>query len=338
METVICPNCLEQTDRRLERRREIYPVRGVPIEVNADVESCIQCGTEIANPELEDAALTRAYDLYRKLYGTIRPEEIRKLREKYGLSQRSFARLLDWGVVSVHRYETGALPDSVHSDLLVALQDDLAMDDFLKRHKDRLRPREAKRALEVASAARAVSLPAILARVVQEKMDTFPDLARGNRNFELERLAQMMIFFARPAGAVLTKLLKLLWYADFLAYKRLTVSLSGAVYSHHRFGPVPQEYDQLLAHAKREGFLRAEIESFTTEEGIREGTIFYAAMEFDSSLFNTEELAVLETVQAHFADKHAKATVRATHAEHAWLDTPERAVITYDRALDLSID
>ncbi|MDQ2742001.1 MAG: DUF4065 domain-containing protein [Chloroflexota bacterium] len=338
MDTMFCPTCLAQTERHISRRREAYPVRGVPIEVDVDVPSCTQCGAEIVDPELEDAALRRAYDLYRRMHDIIRPEEIRKLREKYRLSQRAFARLLDWGVITIHRYETGALPDSVHSDLLVALQDEFTMADFLERHQDRLRPKESRRALEAASTARLMGVHELLSRIVCGKIDTFPDAARGNRQFDLDRLSQMMLYFTQPAGVVLTKLLKLLWYADFLAYKRLTVSLSGAVYRHYQFGPVPEEYRQLLDHAEREGFLQTRFESFVTEEGPKEGTVYDQAADFDPSLFTSDELAILETVRDRFASMHATAIVRVAHSEDAWRDTPEREIIPYERALALSLD
>ena len=338
MDTMFCPTCLAQSERHIARRRETYPVRGVPIEVDVDITFCSQCGAEIADPEMEDAALTRAYDLYRRMYDIIRPEAIRKLREKYSLSQRAFARLLDWGAITIHRYETGALPDSAHSDLLVALQDELTMADFLERHQDRLRPKEGRRAREAASAARLMSVHEFLSRIVREKIDAYPDAARGNRQFDLDRLSQMMLYFTRPAGVALTKLLKLLWYADFLAYKRLTVSLSGAVYRRYQFGPVPEEYRQLLDHAEREGFLQTRVESFVTKDGPKEETVYDQAADFDPSQFTSDELTVLETVRDRFATMHDTASVRVAHSEDAWRDTPEREVIPYDRALALSLD
>lgn len=336
MPTMPCPTCLEPTGHRITRRCETYPVRGESIEVDVDVVTCVECDAEIADPDLEDAALGRAYDLYRCKYGIIRPEEIRTLRERYGLSQRAFARLLDWGAVTIHRYETGALPDSVHSDLLEMLQDQSTMADFLMRHSTRLHPQEAKRALAAAATGRSTSAHQRVASIIQEKVDAYPEDARGNRWLDLERLCQMMVYFAHPTGVVLTKLLKLLWYADFLAYERLTVSMSGAVYRHYQFGPVPDEYRQLLDYAEHEGFLRARIETFVTEDGLKEGTVYDSATAFEPSLFSFDELSILEDVRAHFAQMNATATVSVAHAEAAWLGTPERDVIPYDRGLTLS--
>ncbi|TAL25411.1 MAG: helix-turn-helix domain-containing protein, partial [Nitrospirae bacterium] len=61
--------------------------------------------------------------------GFLQPEEIKKIREQYGLSQRNFARLLGWGEITIHRYESGAIQDDVHNDVLALIKD---VDDFKK--------------------------------------------------------------------------------------------------------------------------------------------------------------------------------------------------------------
>ena len=43
--------------------------------------------------------------------GFLQPEEIEKIRKQYGLSQKNFARLLGWGDITIHRYESGAIQD-----------------------------------------------------------------------------------------------------------------------------------------------------------------------------------------------------------------------------------
>lgn len=46
--------------------------------------------------ELDSATLVSAYNEYRRRHKLLLPEEIKKIREQYGLSQRSFAKLLNW--------------------------------------------------------------------------------------------------------------------------------------------------------------------------------------------------------------------------------------------------
>ena len=58
---------------------------------------CAECGEELFCEKLDSATLVNAYNEYRRRHKLLLPEEIKKIREQYGLSQRSFAKLLNWG-------------------------------------------------------------------------------------------------------------------------------------------------------------------------------------------------------------------------------------------------
>lgn len=47
------------------------------------------------------------------------PQDIKDIRAKYGLSQRSFARLLGLGEASLARYEKGQKPSRANANLTV---------------------------------------------------------------------------------------------------------------------------------------------------------------------------------------------------------------------------
>lgn len=61
-----CPHCEKLEERRIECRKETIAVRGEPIEVDADVAVCVACGQDIADMELDEATLERAYNMYRR--------------------------------------------------------------------------------------------------------------------------------------------------------------------------------------------------------------------------------------------------------------------------------
>ncbi len=113
-----CPLCGTVSRRCIERRRETLVVRGTPIDVDADVAVCIDCGEDMADMELDDATLERAYTIYRRRFGILTPDGVREIRERSGLSQQDFGRLLGWDDVAIHRYETGALPPIAHNAML----------------------------------------------------------------------------------------------------------------------------------------------------------------------------------------------------------------------------
>ncbi len=61
------------------------------------------------------------------------PEDIKRIRGKYGLSQQAFARLLGLGEASVVRYENGQKPSKANANLIRAAEDPTFMLDCLER-------------------------------------------------------------------------------------------------------------------------------------------------------------------------------------------------------------
>ena len=92
-----CEECGKEVETKVIEKRETYDVCGESIEVNAQILVCAECGEELYCEELDNATLIRAYNEYRRIHKLLLPEEIKKIREQYGLSQRSFAKLLKWG-------------------------------------------------------------------------------------------------------------------------------------------------------------------------------------------------------------------------------------------------
>ncbi len=70
---------------------------GDDIEIEIQVLICSNCGNELYDEELDSQTLLKVYNEYRKKHKLLLSDEIKNIRETYGLSQRSFAKLLNWG-------------------------------------------------------------------------------------------------------------------------------------------------------------------------------------------------------------------------------------------------
>jgi len=122
MDKYYCGTCdTRRTGRVVERELELQ-VKDELIRFIPKIRICDECGGECYDEELEQALFIEAYDIYRRHHNLIMPQELKELRENYGLSQRSLAALLGWGEVTVHRYENGSLPDEAHNQLLHLLK------------------------------------------------------------------------------------------------------------------------------------------------------------------------------------------------------------------------
>ena len=65
-------------------------------------------------------------------------QDIKRIREKYGLTQQGFARLLGLGDASVVRYENGQTPSKANANLIRAAENPEFVADCLKRDGDLL--------------------------------------------------------------------------------------------------------------------------------------------------------------------------------------------------------
>ncbi len=118
-----CPVCDKEQEIIIIEKQETYPVKGVDIEVQAHVCTCSVCHEEIWDPDLDDENLILAYQEYRKQKGLLAPEEIKAIRQSYGLSQTAFAKVLGLGEKTIARYENGSLQDEAQNNLIFLASD-----------------------------------------------------------------------------------------------------------------------------------------------------------------------------------------------------------------------
>ena len=113
-----CPDC-DSTDLRLDYRQQSFRHghgdNAVDLSCEVPVYTCNQCGCEWTGADAEDA---RQIALCRHL-GRLTPEEVRGIRETYGLSQAEFSRIAGIGEASLSRWETGAQLQNASSDRLL---------------------------------------------------------------------------------------------------------------------------------------------------------------------------------------------------------------------------
>ncbi|MGD2154898.1 MAG: type II toxin-antitoxin system MqsA family antitoxin [Gemmatimonadales bacterium] len=84
---------------------------------------CDGCGSEYATPEQMERTQQRAVAAIRGEEGLLTPEEIIRIRRRYGLSQAQLEALLRTGPKTVVRWERGTVFQSAAADTLLRLLD-----------------------------------------------------------------------------------------------------------------------------------------------------------------------------------------------------------------------
>ena len=124
-----------------------------------------------------------------------------------------------------------------------------------------------------------------------------------------------------------TKLMKLLYYADFDHYERAGEPITGATYKKMPHGPMPDQGHHTLDVLIRSGKL--------VERSIERGPhvqISYDIIGDPPIRFTPAQLATLEAVVAEWRDAPSKTIEKASHDEPPWNGVRDREIIPYHLA------
>ncbi len=339
MKGAFCPNCEEYVEATLREGKEVYHVRGEPIEIEAKITICQKCGTKIFDEERDSRNLEKAYSHYRDKHNLLPPDEIREVREKYGLSQRALSRLLGWGEITIHRYENGAIQDNVHDSTLRLVEDPQNMQKFLETNRSKLpsyvASRLEKRIASFLQEDNEKTFQISFERLVSHQC---VDLTSGFKEYDLEKLKNMILYLVKRLDGVLkVKLNKLLWYCDFLYFKESSVSITGAQYVRIKLGQVPDHYELIFANMIHEGLIDKNEIPFQTKDGTQQGEEFTTLVEPDKSLFTEKEIQVMDSIADTFREDTSTSIMDKSHQETAYLKCEDGDIISYEYAKELSL-
>jgi len=134
----ICPICEDFREIEVISKSEITKVKGIEVEALAHYSICTHCSNEFSTSDQMDETLTNAYNEYRKIEDIIFPSDIINIREKYGVSQKAFAKILDLGELTINSFEQGSLPSKSISNLIKFMDKKDNFIDLFQRNRRKL--------------------------------------------------------------------------------------------------------------------------------------------------------------------------------------------------------
>jgi HTH-type transcriptional regulator / antitoxin MqsA len=129
-----CPAC---EAKLVEKRGRLkLPVNGEEVVVPSAVHlSCPRCHEVVLRYQDARRLSEDAIAIYRRKQGLLSADEIRALRERFGLTQAQFARLLRLGANTLSRWESGRNVQTEAMDTLLRLIRDVPGSiDYLRDH------------------------------------------------------------------------------------------------------------------------------------------------------------------------------------------------------------
>ena len=191
-------------------------------------------------------------DAFRKAQGLFTSEEIIALRAKYGITQSDLCVLLGWGGKTITRYESHQVQDRAHDTIMKKLDQDpewflcllegakgeLSQEAYQKFGKIAIGLFEDNRDLYLRK-----SIEARYARYLKNL------IYHGNTALSLEKAVDMIKYLAasdRVTELYKSKLMKLMWYSDALAYQKRNRAITGLVYQVTPIGILPLGHDAIV--------------------------------------------------------------------------------------------
>jgi DNA-binding transcriptional regulator YiaG/uncharacterized phage-associated protein len=300
-----------------EARTMIFRKKEYPVCYH--VYRCNDTQQQFTSTELDDINLVQVYNQYRDEHNLPFPEEIRSIRVAYGLSAAKMAEVLGLGTNTYRNYEQGEVPSESNARLIQVAQD----------------PEEFRKIVCLSGALKGNQLEKLNARIqqlIENRKKTncvdieeylmgskLPDEYSGYLKPSLEKLGEMVVFFAEKLKPWKTKLNKLLFYADFLHFKRSGFSISGTRYCAIPLGPVPDNFNSIFEWMEKKGDLTISEQEFP-DGGTGERFFPAESRSFDAEKFSAKELDTLNTVATAFLKTGTKEIIAISHNENAWIE------------------
>jgi putative zinc finger/helix-turn-helix YgiT family protein len=324
-------------EMKLTKERRSMDFRKETFEIVFHYYKCEVSGEQFTTTALDEVNMNQVFNQYRDKFNIPFPDEIIRIREKFGVSAAKMSEILGFGVNSYRQYEAGEMPSVANAKLI-------QMADDPKRFIDMV---ELCGTLDEKAKTKLIQKAQLLAE--EKKRNIFnlnfkeyllgnhlADIYSGYRNPNFEKFTEMVVYFSDKLSPFKTKMNKLLFYADFLMFKQSCFSISGVRYKAIDMGPVPNNFQSIFEYLAN----KDEIDIYTTEfpNGYT-GEQFKARKDrkFNAELFTENELETLEKVATVFKETSTSDIIELSHLEEAWKkNAKEKSVISYEYAFELN--
>lgn len=114
---------------------ETHEFRKEKYEVHARYYVCKDTGEKFTSEEQDELLFNELYNQYRVKHGLPFPDEIKAIRERYGLNYTQITKIVGFGQNQWRHYENGDVPSEEDGGVILSLQDKKTMLSLLELHK-----------------------------------------------------------------------------------------------------------------------------------------------------------------------------------------------------------
>jgi len=298
---------------------------------------CEDSGERFTSTELDEINLNQLYNEYRQKYNLPYPDEIKSIREKYGLSAVKMSEVLGFGVNIYRNYENGEVPNESNGKLLKLANNPKIFRDIVKQSAV-LDQKKKEVLLATIDTVRTEEKQSHFIIELEKYLlgNDLPSELTGYKRPSLEILTEMVVFFTERLQPWKTKLNKLLFYADFACFRQTCFSLSGIQYRAIDMGPVPNNFNSIFEYIANKN----DVDVYRTEfpnGGLGEQFKANPKRKFKQEVFSESELKILNIIVETFASTSTEDIIQISHKEKAWKENYEQGkrLISYKYGFEL---
>lgn len=277
----------------------------------------------------------RMKDAYRKVEGLLTSGQINRIRSKYGISQSDLSILLGWGAKTITRYESHQVQDRAHDTILKKIdQDPEWFLSLLSGVSDKLSRASYQKYFHAATILYEEDQDLYLRKAIEASYAKFQgnQQFQGNTQLSLDKTVDVIRYFAsstKVTNLYKVKLMKLMWYADALSYKKRGNTITGLVYQALSMGAVPIGHNSII-----------DLKNVPCEEIDIGETIAYHFYLKELTVFPTlseQDKEILDIVIEKLGGMSKKEIIDYMHREQAYVNTSYKDIIQFKYAETLQI-
>lgn len=334
-ERKLCSCCMEEHEVKTVLIKEQMTFKNTIVNYDSSYHFCDKAQELFMDEQEIQKNDISMKDAYRKQEGLLTSDEIIGIRAKYGISQNDLCVMLGWGGKTITRYEGHQVQDKAHDSILKKISRDpewfISLLDDVKYD---LPEDSYRKYLKTATDLYAKDRDAYLRKAIEASYAGYQGnmMAHGNTILSLDKVVDVIRYFAssrKVTELYKVKLMKLMWYADALAYKRRESAITGLVYLALPMGAVPVGHNSII-----------DLQGVPCEEVDMGETNAYHFSLTETSGFpslSQEDMDILDTVIEKLGKMSKNEIISFMHKEEAYRETKPRDVISFKYAAKLQI-
>ncbi|SEB04063.1 type II toxin-antitoxin system antitoxin SocA domain-containing protein [Pedobacter hartonius] len=294
----------------LKKEPRSLSYRKYEFTVIAHYYKCEDCGEEFTTNEADHITLIQVHNQYRERNGIPFVEEIRDIREKYGLSASKMSEVLRLGENGYGNYEKGEIPTPAIGALIKTAE---RPENFLSLLKSHNLIKNDKAIIK------AISHVEHMIREERDNPDHFnisvnfgiPNNFTGYSMLNRSKIKHLLIHYIHECKDEYNdklKLIKLLFFTDFSHYRNFGHSVSGLSYQKKNFGPMPYCFDTILNYFEQQDIIYQDWEILV--DGKAREIIRTHRNIKTNEVFNEEEKSTIDLVTGYYKNSPTEDLVK----------------------------